>query len=76
MFTPETFVDAYFRQTKTVLNYAQPDAVKTALLAVTDSQEAFVKAAVAQAQQTKQSLIESFQNAAGADWATAFFKSK
>lgn len=76
MFTPETFVDTYFRQTKAVLNHVQPDAVKTALLAVTDSQEAFAKAVIAQAQRTKQSLTESFQNTAGADWATAFFKSK
>jgi hypothetical protein len=76
MFTPETFIDAYFCQAKAALNYVQPDAVKTALLTATDSQEAFAKAVVAQAQRTNQLLAESFQNTAVADWVTAFFKPK
>lgn len=43
MFTFETLVDTYEKNTKAVLAYVQPEAVKSALLTLTDKQVEFVK---------------------------------
>jgi hypothetical protein len=41
MFTFETLVDAYAKNAKAAIAYVQPDAVKTALLDLTDKQVEF-----------------------------------
>jgi len=43
MFTFETLVDTYAKNAKAVLAYVQPEAVKTALLDLTDKQVEFGK---------------------------------
>lgn len=43
MFTFETLVDAYEKNVKSILAYVQPEAVKTALLDLTDKQVEFSK---------------------------------
>ena len=43
MFTFETLLDTYAKTAKTVLDYVQPDVVKTALLDLTDKQVEFSK---------------------------------
>lgn len=43
MFTFETLVDTYAKNTKAALAYVQPEAVKTALLDLTDKQVEFTK---------------------------------
>jgi hypothetical protein len=41
MFTFETLVDTYAKNTRAALSYVQPEAVKTALLDLTDKQVEF-----------------------------------
>lgn len=41
MFTFETLLDTYAKNTKTALSYVQPEAVKTALIELTDKQIEF-----------------------------------
>jgi hypothetical protein len=41
MFTFETLLDTYAKNTKTVLAYVQPEVVKTALIDLTDKQVEF-----------------------------------
>ena len=43
MFTFETLVDTYAKNTRAALAYVQPEAVKTALLDLTDKQVEFSK---------------------------------
>ena len=43
MFTFETLVDTYAKNTRASLAYVQPEAVKTALLDLTDKQVEFSK---------------------------------
>ena len=43
MFTFETLVDTYAKNAKTVIAYVQPEAVKTALIDLTDKQVEFSK---------------------------------
>ena len=48
MFTFETLVEAYVKNTKAALAYVQPEPVKTALLDLTDKQVEFSRGLVKQ----------------------------
>lgn len=51
MFTFETLVDTYAKNAKSAIAYVQPEAVKTALLTLTDKQVEFAKASGKQVEQ-------------------------
>lgn len=71
MFTFETLVDAYAKNTKSALAYVQPEAVKTALLDLTDKQVEFTKGIVKHFD-----TAGEYFNSAMKDAAKNFFPSK
>lgn len=71
MFTFETLVDAYAKNAKSVLAYVQPEAVKTALLDLTDKQVEFTKSIAKQFETAGEHVSNSMKDAA-----KSFFPSK
>ena len=71
MFTFETLVDTYAKNARAALSYVQPEAVKTALLDLTDKQVEFGKSFAKQVE----SVAEYVTNNAK-ETATKFFPNK
>jgi hypothetical protein len=64
MFTFETLVDTYAKNAKAVLAYVQPEAVKTALLDLTDKQVEFSKSLAKQFETAADFVNTSLKDAA------------
>jgi hypothetical protein len=58
MFKFETLADTYAKNTKAALAYVQPDAVKTALVELTDRQVDFAKSMVKQAETASEYFVK------------------
>lgn len=58
MFKFETLADTYAKNTKAALSYVQPDAVKTALVELTDRQVDFAKSMVKQAETASEYFVK------------------
>lgn len=63
MFTFETLVDTYAKNAKAVLAYVQPEAVKTALLDLTDKQVEFSKGFAKQVETATEHFSASLKDA-------------
>jgi hypothetical protein len=72
MFTFETLVDTYAKNAKTVIAYVQPEAVKTALLDLTDKQVEFSKGFAKQAETAAEYMTKTAKEVAAFDWTKAF----
>lgn len=72
MFTFETLVDTYAKNTKAILAYVQPEAVKTALLDLTDRQVEFSKGLAKQAETAVEYMTKTAKQAAEFDWTRTF----
>jgi hypothetical protein len=72
MFTFETLVDTYAKNAKSAIAYVQPEAVKTALLDLTDRQVEFSKSFVKQAETAVDYMTKTAKEAAAFDWTKAF----
>ncbi len=72
MFTFETLVETYAKNAKTAIAYVQPEAVKTALLDLTDKQVEFSKGFVKQAETAFEHMTKTMKEAAAFDWTKAF----
>ena len=72
MFTFETLVDTYAKNAKTAISYVQPDAVKTALLDLTDKQVEFSKGFAKQMETAGEHMTKTMKEAASLDWTKVF----
>jgi hypothetical protein len=71
MFTFETLVDTYEKNAKAAIAYVQPDAVKTALLDLTDKQVEFSKSFAKQVEATADFVTKNAK-----ETAATFFPAK
>ena len=61
MFTFDSVVDTYVKNTKAVLAYIQPEGVKTALISATDKQAEFTKGFARHLETSAEYLTKSVQ---------------
>lgn len=76
MFTFEKLLDFYSTQTKSVLNYVQPESVRTQLVNLTDVQVSFAKSLHEQTQAAVDYVSKQMQEAAKTDWSKFFVTAK
>lgn len=72
MFTFDTLVETYAKNAKTAIAYIQPEAVKTALLDLTDRQVEFSKGFAKQMETAAEYMTKTAKEAAAFDWTKTF----